>query len=327
MAKQGCSSAHSIIDVTANTVKNFESLLKLRDDIKKMREQGQTNLAMAISKRKEVQAHLTQLSLSLNMALNEVNQLEDQNNMQLMEMVSQLEASSSHLKSSLLSTSRGQEDPLLSELISLVDDSQPEDSLDTLKEKMKKSIQSSEFKLGAANALMSKLMYQKKCRISVRVADSKNQPVPTWDLMENGFNTYWPGETSLTPTKRDFLLLSHIVFSIQKRGLNKNTCEPSSPLKSSKSFTPSSESKASHRVEECLVRKPAALINPPVEKFDIRKSMFSIAVRRHGTLKGEIHIKLSTSCDSPFIQELGKICFRSPKPVSDMIGKVITIIL
>jgi small nuclear ribonucleoprotein (snRNP)-like protein len=90
LAKLGCS-VHSIIDVTGNTIKNFESLLKLRDELKKMRDQGQTKLALAIEKRKEVQAHLNQVSQCLNLVLHEVNQQEEENNIILVEMISLLE--------------------------------------------------------------------------------------------------------------------------------------------------------------------------------------------------------------------------------------------
>jgi small nuclear ribonucleoprotein (snRNP)-like protein len=77
--------------VTGNTIKNFESLLKLRDELKKMRDQGQTKLALAIEKRKEVQAHLNQVSQCLNLVLHEVNQQEEENNIILVEMISLLE--------------------------------------------------------------------------------------------------------------------------------------------------------------------------------------------------------------------------------------------
>lgn len=288
-----------------------------------MKEQGQNNLALAIEKRKEIQAYLTQLSLSLNMALAEVNQQEDENNTQLMEMVSLLESSSSHLNSIVPAQkiSRGHEDPLLSELISFVDDSKPEDSLETLKEKMKKSIKVSEQRLATATAMASKLQNQKKSKISIRVTDSKNNPVPMWDLLTSGFNIYWAGETSLTPTRRDFMLLSYIVFSIQKRGQSKhgNSFETGAPLKSDKPVVPL-DSQTSFQIPECSTKNVPAVI--PVEQFSKDNLMFVISVRRNGAIKGEIHIKLSPSCDSLFSQQLSKNCFRSPKPVGDKIGKV-----
>ena len=321
LAKLGCS-VHSIIDVTGNTIKNFESLLKLRDELKKMRDQGQTKLALAIEKRKEVQAHLNQVSQCLNLVLHEVNQQEEENNIILVEMMSLLESNSPCLRRTLNpETSGGQdEDPLLSELISLVDDSNPEDSFDTLKEKMKKSLQLSESKLADAVAVAKTIQHQKKCRISVWLTDPKNQIIPTWDLLENGFNTYWPNDISLTPTKRDFLLLSHIVFSIQKRGIrhNKPTDDPPSDQKTLTC------KKLEETSPSLTTVNPISVIglNSPIEKFDLNKSTLIMTVRRHGNWKGSVHIKLSPSCNSQFIRKLGKICFRSPKQFSNTIGKV-----
>ncbi len=323
MAKGDCS-LHSTIDVTTNTIKNFESLLKLRENIKKMRDEGQTKLALAIEKRKEIQAHLTQVSLSLTMALNEVKKQEEINNLRLVEMVSQLEGSSPHLRPVSKNQTEGQEDPFLMELISLVDDAKPEDSIETLKEKMSKSVQSCERKLSLATDMAKELKDQKKSRISVRVTDDKNKSVPTWELLESGFNTYWPGDTSLTPTKRDFLLLSHIVFSIQKRGMNINKQhstlldEPSQQLRPATSLTKVNTAPEEERPDE----NPTVISSPTVEKFDLNKSILIITVRRFGLMKGKLNIKLSPSCDSPFIQLLGKMCFRSPQQFSDMIEKV-----
>jgi hypothetical protein len=56
-----------------------------------MRDQGQTKLALAIAKRKEVQADLNQVSQCLNLVLHEVNQQEEENNIILVEMISLLE--------------------------------------------------------------------------------------------------------------------------------------------------------------------------------------------------------------------------------------------
>ena len=316
MAKSDCQSVHSTIDVTTSTIKNFESLLKLREDMKRIKDEGQTKLALAIEKRKEIQGHLKQVSQSLKVALGEVKQQEEINNLRLVEMISQLEGSNPHLKPHQVTAAEGQEDPFLTELVSLVDDSNPDDSIDTLKEKMANSIQSIERKLSLANEMATELTRQKKSRISVRVVDSKNQTIPTWELLESGFNTYWPGEISLTPTKRDFLLLSHIVYSIKKRGSNVGHQKGSIDDPIDEQFLPAKSD------TQQLEKKPAVISIPPVEKFDINKSILIITIRRWGAVKGTLNIKLSPGCDSPFIQQLGKICFRSPKEFSNMIGKV-----
>ncbi|EFX82229.1 hypothetical protein DAPPUDRAFT_241450 [Daphnia pulex] len=220
--KPNCST-HSAVEVSANTIKNFESFMKLKEDLKNLMAEGETKLSLAIEKRKEVQAHLHQVSQCLKLVLHEVNQQEEQNNTLLCEMISQLEPSNkvSDEKPISPSTEVKEEDPHLSQLVSLINESKPEKrkNLEVLKEKMKKSLQLCESKLADAVALAKAVQFQKKCKISVRLADSKKQPIPTWGLLESGFDTYWPYDNSLTPTKRDFLLLSHIVFSIQKRGM------------------------------------------------------------------------------------------------------------
>ncbi|XP_057376808.1 uncharacterized protein LOC130698043 [Daphnia carinata] len=326
VAKQSCS-VHSIIDASATTIKNFESLLNLRDDLKKMRDQGQTKLALAIEKRREIQTHFQQLSQSLKLVLHEVTVQEEQNDLCLVEMISELEANSPQLKSRPLSSEmisgEDDQDPILSEIMSVVNGSKPEDSFEILREKMKKTLHLYESKLAESVALSKSITYQRKSNISVWLTDSKDQVIPTWDLLETGFNTYWPNDTSLSPTKRDFLLLSHIVFSIQKRGqkMNKQTnldC-PSVTYKAKPVATKSGEPSSSVKSEENTTVK----LDPSTEKFDLTKSTFILTVHRHGTLKGTVHIKLFASCDSPFVQQLGKICFHSPKHFSDAIEKTV----
>ena len=212
------------MEVSDNTIKNFESFVKLKKDVEQLKTESKTKLKLAIEKRKQVQAHLNQVSQCLKLVLHEVNQQEEQNNMHISEMVSQLET----LKSGALDvkpispsrTAEKEEDPLLSQLLSLIKESKPDmrKSLESLEEKMKKSLQNLESKLTDAVAISKSIEFQKKSKISVRLTDARRQAIPTWGLLESGFDTYWPNDNSLTPTKRDFLLLSHIVFSIQKRG-------------------------------------------------------------------------------------------------------------
>ena len=206
MTTSDCLSVHSTVDVTSSTIKNFESLLKFRDDIKKKKEEEQTKLVLAIEKRQEIQDHLAQVSESLKMALDEVKQQEEVNNAHLVEMISQLERSISNPHQV---AAEGQDDPFLMELVSL-NNFDP----DKLGEKVAKSMQAMERKLAVATE-MATILTEQKSRILVRVVDSKNQ---TGHMLECGFNCYGPDETRLSPIKRDFLLLFHIVYSIKNRG-------------------------------------------------------------------------------------------------------------
>jgi hypothetical protein len=116
--------------------------------------------------------------------------------------------------------------------------------------------------------------------------------------------------------------LSHIVFSIQKRGIrhNKPTDDPPSDHKTLTC------KKLEETSPSLTTVNPISVIglNSPIEKFDLNKSTLIMTVRRHGNWKGSVHIKLSSSCNSQFIRKLGKICFRSPKQFSNTIGKVST---
>jgi hypothetical protein len=140
-------------------------------------------------------------------------------------------------------------------------------------------------------------------------------------MFENGFNTYWPNDISLTPTKRDFLLLSHIVCSIQKRDMGHNK-----PTIWRSAFRPENFNLQEIRRNRFIMTtvNPISVIglNSPIEKFDLNKSTLIMTVWRHGNWKGSVHIKLSSSCNSQFFRKLCKICFRSPKQFSHTIGKV-----
>jgi hypothetical protein len=208
------------VEVSANTIKNFKSFLKLKEDLGQLKAESETKLSLALEKRKEVQTHLNQVTQCLKLILHEVNQQEEKNNVLICEMVSQLKEVKHVLDVKSSSTQGKEEDPLLSQLLSLINESKPEmrKNLESLKEKMKKSLRTYETKLADAVAMAKSVQFQKKSKISVRLTDANKQTIPTWGLLESGFDTYWPNDTSLTPTKRDFLLLSHIVFSIQKRG-------------------------------------------------------------------------------------------------------------
>lgn len=92
LAKLDCNSlSHSCIDMSAVSLKNFEALLTLRNDLKKKVEEGQTKLAEAIEKRREVQNYLSQVSKALKMLTAEVDGLKEDNNIFLAELVSLLE--------------------------------------------------------------------------------------------------------------------------------------------------------------------------------------------------------------------------------------------
>lgn len=276
---------------------------------------------MAIQKRKQIQSHLCQVSKSLEMALNDVKQQQDNNNLLLVEMASLMD-SSANLNPPIKRNPAT--DPLLDELIQLVDGSDPDDSLETLREKMAKSIDSGRKRLAAAESAAKKLIRQRKTRIAVRLTDEKNHPVAAWGLMEQGFNTHWPEETSLTPTKRDFLILSHTVFSIQQRGYGKAHPDDLAHPPSGKKLA-SASSKVDLSQPPPL--PPSVVAKPPSDKFHPHgkgKIRLVLSVRKTGAQLGDVHIQLDSGKTGPvkFVKQLAKACQHTSKPISYELGKV-----
>ena len=185
-----------------------EDIASLKSDLMKLKELSQSKLAQAIDKTKEVQCHLDLVLKSLKMSERDVKEMYDHNSALLSEMTAMMEAK----KASPPPQSVG-----MAELLALVEDSKADDSHDTLRRKMQTSVDKCDEKLARASQKVVDLQKQKKTRIAVRLYDEKNQVIPTWGLLDGGFNICWPRDAPLTPTRRDFLLLSHVVASIQKR--------------------------------------------------------------------------------------------------------------
>ena len=116
--------SHSCIK--ADSLKNFDALLGLKDQILKMKKEGQSKLATAIEKRKEIDGNMT---IFLATVQNAVTQLQQINKTRLDELVSlQIEG---------LSGSQQEEQGLfINELISLLDESTSQDTIESLKKKM-----------------------------------------------------------------------------------------------------------------------------------------------------------------------------------------------
>ena len=74
-----------------------------------------------------------------------------------------------------------------SELMEIVEGSTAEDTVDTLKQKMEKSIEMYEQKLSEASAIASEYEYRKKVKIAVHLFDENDMRIPTVPWLEEGF--------------------------------------------------------------------------------------------------------------------------------------------
>lgn len=251
MARDNCTTfEHSLVNMTAETIKNLEAFFGLKEELQKMKNQGVDKLAMAIAKRKQVKKHLDNLIKSITATKYEIDELQDENNLLLTELVSLLEPT---VRKPVDETGSPFEtkDYFLSELKSLTDDSSPDDTAETLKIKIMKSVEMSEEKFREAEAIASEFDKFKKLKITVTVTDEDNDTLPTVPWLENGFKLLnADGSDGLGATGRfvrqNLTLLSHIILSlIRRQGTipqESVTCTDLLPAVRAKVSTPSASS-------------------------------------------------------------------------------------
>ena len=73
--------------MTADTIRNLDAHLHLKEELLKMKDQGTNNLAIAIQKRKQIQEHLALTLKSIKAAEDEVKNLQVENNLRLTKMI------------------------------------------------------------------------------------------------------------------------------------------------------------------------------------------------------------------------------------------------
>ena len=103
----------------------------------------------------------------------------------------------------------------LSELVDLVEDSSPNDSLETMQIELDKSVEIWEQKLVEATAIANDFEQREKLKIAIRLYDENDQPIPTW--LENGFRLDQPVVLSMSGVQENLILISHAVVSLLKK--------------------------------------------------------------------------------------------------------------
>lgn len=161
-----------------------------------------------------MQVYLSDVLKALKLYISEVENMEEKNNLHLAELISLLEESCN--KPNPLG-----QNPSLSDLASLFDVANQEDTIETLKERLRNEsslLYEDKIKLTAAET--SEMESQKKSRIAVGIFDELNKPFPWWNPLQGTFSDYGLLNMLQTKTavdKRDFLLFTHIAFAINSR--------------------------------------------------------------------------------------------------------------
>ena len=279
---------HSCILNTAATLKNFEALLKLRDDARSKFQEKQIKLAEAIQQRREIQVYLFEVSQALALFASDLAALEEENNNLIAELVS-------------LSEDGGPEnqEKYWSDLMdSFFTDLNQVDTVESLREKLNaQNLVPYQDKLDLAAAQFTEIDNQQRVKTTVKLLNESGNPIPCWKRLEEGFSVMW--DQPMGVNKRDFILLSHITYAINNRIKRQNKTSLSSCT------VPLSESPA----------QPSPVASPSAEKFVLRIFKAKNAV-------GQINIQplISSPC-LPFIKQLGKCC-RKANLVSAGIDKV-----
>ena len=129
-------------------------------------------------------------------------------------------------------------------------------------------------KLKSAAVVAEEIGKQKKIKTVVRLLGEANKPIPCWKTLEDGFTVKWE-EQSMTPLKRDFVLLSHLSHAVNKRNNQNNSANtPNKSTSNSPSANASSNSK----------KHPSVVKLPPV---DSKAQIFKLPTPIHVSGSGQ----------------------------------------
>jgi hypothetical protein len=308
--------------MTAETIRNLEGLLKSKEELMKMKETGMEKLTMALEERIKVHEQLALILKSIQHSEEEIKKLQDENYSQKIEMVSLLERSGSNAGG--VQDVPAKKELFFSQLMEIVEGSTAEDTVDTLKQKMKKSIELYDQKRCESMSISSEYEYQKKVKISVHLFDENERRIPTVPWLEDGFR-FQPLSPSLTGSEiqQDSILVSHAVFSLlkhQKIELKREEPAAASAIMEEPQtvFPLKSQQPCQSLVRSLPVR--------PMNEFVLDNlSIFKFRIFQSGNLKGEIVVRpeLANFRNCDFLQKLGEFCFKTQKVFCSEIDKVI----
>lgn len=188
------------MNITSETMRSMEQVVEQKSELMKMKDQGISTLTQIIQKRKQIQEHLSLLRKSIQLTENKVKKLEDDNSLILAKLTSILELNKQHAKTPEVSVG-GKKHLFTSELLSIVEDFNPDDTIEILKYKMKKTLDVYDGYLEDATSISSN--YDRLENMKITILNSERvAPILTLDLTKENRN------------KQDVILLSHSILSL-----------------------------------------------------------------------------------------------------------------
>ena len=301
--------------MSADTIRNLDALLNLKEELLKMKDHKTEKLAQAVQKRKQVQEKLSVIMKCIKATGDRVKQLQDENNLLLTEIISILDRNSNaNIVIGPASNNKrpedGTKDLFLSELMELVDDSSPEDTAETLRLKMVKSLEMCDQKLNEATVLASEYDFHDKLKIAVQLYDDKDRPIAKCKWLEGGFR-FQPVSPPLmgSQIRQELILINYVITSFLRR--QNVSLESKQESKPAALKTPTKDS-----TEYSL---------PTIAKNFVSSRQLSVFILRlfQSNIEiGELHVRPAPTFHPEFVQKLGEFCYKSPKIFCNSIDKV-----
>ena len=183
-----------------------------------MRNKEKENLNKTLEKINQIQKHLEMYSEAVKAAKDEILELQDENNLLTAKTMSKLSSFNETLQGGAKTDFQNEmsqvTESFLAEATSHVKNSNSEEMVTSIQEKWKKSLELSKETLDKMTAVDGEYERRKKMRITVKMYDENDQPIPTCPLLEKGF-TLSTNEDPLVFQNKVFL--SHAVFSLMRK--------------------------------------------------------------------------------------------------------------
>jgi hypothetical protein len=195
----------------------LNGFFNLREEFQVMRNEERENLNKTLEKINQIQNHLEMYSEAVKAAKEEILELQDENDLLTAKTMSKLSSFNETLqgaKTDFQNEISQVTESFLAEATSHVKNSNSEEMVTSIQEKWKKSLESSKETLDKMTAVDCEYERRKKMRITVKIFDENDQPIPTCPLLENGF-TLSTNEDPLVFQNKVFL--SHAVFSLMRK--------------------------------------------------------------------------------------------------------------
>ncbi len=184
-----------------------------------MRNKEKENLNKTLEKINQIQKHLEMYSEAVKAAKEEILELQDENNLLTAKTMSKLSSFNETLQGGAKTDFQNEmsqvTESFLAEATSHhVKNSNSEEMVTSIQEKWKKSLELSKETLDKMTAVDCEYERRKKMRITVKIFDENDQPIPTCPLLANGF-TLSTNEDPLVFQNK--VVLSYAVFSLMRK--------------------------------------------------------------------------------------------------------------